>query len=293
MSRPPFRNGRWRAAVIGKPIGHSLSPAIQNAAFQASGFPAWYEAIEVDPEDVPALLALVRGPQWLGVNVTIPHKEAVARLIDERSHEAARAGAVNTVVRVGETLVGHNTDIAGFLRALREDARFDPRGCAAVVLGAGGAARACAVALADAGARRIVIVNRDQSRAERLAADLGADRIEAARGEEAADACRAADLLVNATSVGMRGGPAPEALPLPAGWLPRDGLVYDLVYRPTETPLLRAAIASGLPVLGGLAMLVYQGAAAFELWTGIAAPVERMREAAAAKVEEASACSDS
>jgi shikimate dehydrogenase len=279
--------------VIGKPVGHSLSPAIQNAAFQATGFPAWYEAIEVDPDDIAAFFSLLRGPRWLGINVTIPHKEMAARLVDERSDVAERAGAVNTVVRVGDTLVGHNTDVAGFLRALREEAKFEPSGVVAVILGAGGAARACAVALADAGARRIVVVNRDPARAERLVSELGLAGVETVAGDQARAACQAADLVVNATAVGMRGGPAPDALPVPAGWLPRSGLVYDLVYRPTETPLLRAAMASGLPVLGGLAMLVYQGASAFELWTGLAAPIERMRAAAAAKVEEASACSDS
>ena len=291
MSSEPFRSGRWRAAVIGKPIGHSLSPAIQNAAFQATRFPAWYEAIELEPEEAPSFFALLRQPRWLGVNVTIPLKETAAQLVDRRSSEAERAGAVNTVVREGDLLVGHNTDIPGFLRALREDARFDPVGTVAVILGAGGAARSCAVALADAGTRRVVLVNRDVARAERLVRALGLAGVEAATGELAEAACRAADLLVNATSVGMEGGPAPEALPMPIGWLPKGALVYDLVYRPTETPLLRAAQASGLPTLGGLAMLVYQGASAFELWTGLAAPVDRMRAAAAAKLEEASGCS--
>ncbi|GIW06622.1 MAG: shikimate dehydrogenase (NADP(+)) [Dehalococcoidia bacterium] len=266
---------------------------MQNAAFLETRFPAWYEAIELEAEEAPAFFALLREPRWLGVNVTIPHKEAAARLVDRRSRDAERAGAVNTVVREGSELVGHNTDISGFLRALREDAGFDPAGCLAVVLGAGGAARACLVGLADAGAQRIVVVNRDVGRAERLVAELALDNLTVASGDRAQAACRAADLLVNATSVGMRGGPAPDDLPLPIGWLPARALVYDLVYRPTETPLLRAANTRGLPTLGGLAMLVYQGASAFELWTGLAAPVERMRAAAAAQVEEASECSDS
>lgn len=293
MKREGLRVRHWRAAVIGKPVGHSLSPAIQNAAFQVTGFPAWYEAIEVEPDEIAAFFTLLRGPRWLGVNVTIPHKEMAARLVDERSAHAERAGAVNTIVRSGDRLVGHNTDIPGFLRALRDEAKFEPAGVVAVILGAGGAARACAVALADAGADRIVVINRDPARAERLVAELGLAQVETVAAEQAAAACQAADLLVNATAVGMRGGPAPDAVPVPVGWLPRSGLVYDLVYRPTETPLLRAAMARGLSVLGGLAMLVYQGASAFELWTGLAAPVERMRAAAAAKVEEASACSDS
>ncbi|MFN8532335.1 MAG: shikimate dehydrogenase [Dehalococcoidia bacterium] len=292
MSDETPQRGRRRAGVIGKPIGHSLSPAMQNAAFKAVGLAAWYEAIELEPEEAPAFFQILRQPGWLGVNVTVPHKETAARLVDRQSAEAARAGAVNTVVCVDGELIGHNTDIAGFLRALLEDAKFNPDGRRAVVVGAGGAARACVVALA-ASVVSVTVVNRDVERAARLVATLGEPTVNHATGLAALTAIRDADLLVNATSVGMQGGPAPDGLPIPDGWLPDHGLVYDLVYRPMETPLLRAARSAGLQTLDGLAMLVYQGAAAFELWTGRAAPIERMRAAALARVEEASACSDS
>jgi shikimate dehydrogenase len=264
---------------------------MHNAAFRASGFPGWYEAIDLPPEALPTFVATVRQPPWLGVNVTIPYKEQVAKLVDELAGEAARARAVNTIVRRGSQLVGYNTDSAGFLRALREDAGFEPRGCAAVILGAGGAARACVLALAQAGARHVTIINRSPERAARLVAELEVPGVMVASDEAAAAACQAADLVVNATAVGMAGGPAPEALPLPLGWLPRSALVYDLVYRPMETPLLAAARQAGLATLGGLAMLIYQGAVAFELWTGQKAPLAQMRAAAMAMVEETPECS--
>jgi shikimate dehydrogenase len=281
---------KLRAAVIGSPIRHSLSPVIQNAAFQAAGIDGWFEAIEVLADSVEPFFRSIRRDPWLGINVTIPHKEAAFRLVDSRSVDAERAGAVNTVVRRGSALEGHNTDITGFLRALTDDAGFDPAGARVVVLGAGGAARACVVALAQAGAADIVVVNRDPERAAQLVASVGAGRV--ANGA-AADDCRRAELLVNATSVGMVGGPAPDALPLPLDWLPKHGVVYDLVYRPMATPLLRAAASASLPTLGGLAMLVFQGAAAFELWTGRPAPIDRMKAAALGAMGEASACSDS
>ncbi len=190
MAAEPGRPERYRAGVIGSPVGHSLSPAMHNAAFRASGFPGWYEAIDLPPEALPTFVATVRQPPWLGVNVTIPYKEQVAKLVDELAGEAARARAVNTIVRRGSQLVGYNTDSAGFLRALREDAGFEPRGCAAVILGAGGAARACVLALAQAGARHVTIINRSPERAARLVAELEVPGVMVASDEAAAAACQ-------------------------------------------------------------------------------------------------------
>lgn len=290
-SSSPSTRPLLRAAVIGFPIGHSLSPAMHNAAFQEYGIDAGYEALPVRPEELPGFVEQIRQPEWFGINVTVPHKVAAAKLVDWLAPESIVAGAVNTIARRGQRLEGFNTDIAGFLRALQEDAGFDPAGLETVVAGAGGAGRACVAALLRAGVARISLINRDQQRAGQLVKDIASERLFQVEGEQARERCRNAALFVNATSAGMSGGPAPDALPVPKEWLPRAGLVYDLVYRPTATPLLRAAQSCGLPVLGGLAMLVYQGAVAFELWTGRPAPVETMRAAAIAVLGGSSACS--
>ncbi|MCS7001780.1 MAG: shikimate dehydrogenase [Dehalococcoidia bacterium] len=279
-----------RAAVIGHPIQHSVSPAMHQAAIAATGLAARYDALEVAPAVLPGLMAVIRQPEWFGVNVTVPHKEAVLGFLDELTPEARRIGAVNTIKQHRGRLIGHNTDAAGFLRALSDDAAFDPRGARCLIVGAGGAARACVVALANAGAARIAVVNRNLDRARRLAAEfasLGAVEPYEPNG----DPCPDFDLLVNATTLGMVGGPDASAIAAPIEWLRPGTLVYDLVYRPTETPLIVAARRTGARPLGGLAMLVYQGAAAFEWWTGLPAPIAAMREAAVAALEEKTSCS--
>lgn len=273
-----------RALLLAWPAGHSLSPAMHDAAFRELGIAARYEAREVPPEGLAEAVAELRGPGVLGANVTVPHKEAVLALLDGLEPEAAAIGAVNTIVRADGGLRGANTDGAGFLRALRQDAGFDPAGAEVLLLGAGGAARAVAHALLGAGAARVGLHNRTPERAAALAAAF------AERGElrvleagELSGGLERADLLVNTTSVGMaRGGRDPDVSPLPAGLLPRRALVVDLVYRPARTRLLREAEAAGLPTQNGLPMLVYQGAEAFERWTGRAAPVAVMRAAAEA-----------
>ena len=271
-------------AVIGYPLAHSISPRFQQPAFDHLGLAVRYVARETPPEELPAFLTELRGPQWLGVNVTVPHKEAVAAAVDDLSTEARLIGAVNTVRKEAGRLIGHNTDAAGFLRGLT-DAACDPQGVAALILGAGGAARAVAVALLQAGARHVTVANRTVSRAERLVATLAAsfDAARLAAGPLQAEAVRpaleGADLVVNTTTVGMAHGPAAAASPLAAALLAslRPGaLVYDLVYNPAETPLLQAARAQGYRTQGGLPMLIYQGAASFELWAGQPAPVELM-----------------
>jgi len=269
--------------VIGFPLAHSISPSFQQPAFDHLGLDVSYRAYETPPDALPAFFAGLRAGPWLGCNVTIPHKQAVLELVDVVSDEARQIGAVNTVVKEPDgRLSGHNTDAAGFLRALEVDAGFAPAGEAAVLLGAGGAALAVAVALLRAGLRRLTIANRTAQRAQAtvdaLSRHFAADRLAAAGLDS--DALRrsvgAAGLLVNSTSVGMAHGPAPAALPLPPDLLGPHLLVYDLVYNPSRTPLLRAAAAAGARTQEGLPMLVYQGALAFERWTGRPAPVELM-----------------
>lgn len=272
--------------LLAHPAGHSLSPLMQNAAFEAAGVAASYRAVDVPPASLRQALNELRDESYLGANVTVPHKEAVARLVDELTPAAEASGAVNTVVRQGRRLLGHNTDGAGFLAGLAElggdmsgaPARLEGR--TALVLGAGGAARAVVHALTSAGAR-VLVANRDAGRAQRLVADLRAGR---AVGAQGASELRGVDLLINSTSVGMSGGPDPAGIPLLSAAdlkkLPPGAWVVDLVYRPALTPLLLAAQRHELVVQNGLPMLIWQGALAFQEWTGLPAPVTAMRLAA-------------
>ena len=268
-----------QALLFAHPAGHSLSPEMHNAAFEALGIDAVYRAVDVPPLELADRIATLRDPNILGANVTIPHKEAALPLMG-RLTEASRAiGAVNTIVARGDELVGDNTDAGGFLRALAE-AGVEPRDARALVVGAGGAARAVAYALATAGAERIYVTNRTPSRAARLAAELASfGDVRVVGDGEVEIVGRSCRLLVNATSVGMAGTGTEHDLPLPADALPADGAVIDIVYRPAQTPLLRLAAQRGLIAQNGVAMLVHQGAAAFEQWTGRAAPIDAMRTA--------------
>ncbi len=275
-----------QAGVIGYPLKHSISPQFQQPAFDALGLGVSYRAYETPPADLPAFVAGLRSPEWLGCNVTIPHKQAVFSLMDEVTDEARLIGAVNTIIRGRDgQLIGHNTDAEGFLRALTSDAGFDPAGAAVVLLGAGGAAPAVAVALLRTGAARVWIANRTVERARALVDALGRhfgpERLAAL--PLTADALRSvlaeASLLVNSTSVGMAHGPAPAATPVPPHLLGPHLLVYDLVYNPAQTPLLIAAARAGARTQPGLPMLIYQGAASFERWTGRPAPIGLMLEA--------------
>lgn len=265
------------AAVIGDPIRHSRSPAIFNAAFEAAGLDWAYLAFEVPDGRAAGALDAVRALGIEGLSVTMPHKTDVAALVDERSPQAERLGAVNCVVRDGDRLVGHNTDGAGFVASLRADAGFEPAGRDCVVLGAGGAARAVILALAEGGASAVTVVNRSTDKAATAAALAGAIG-STAPAAALIERLASADLLVNATSLGMDSASLPvDAADL--GALPEAALVADLIYRPVVTPLLAAAEARGLRTLNGLGMLVYQAAEAFRLWTGTPAPVAEMRRA--------------
>ncbi len=260
------------AAVIGFPVRHSLSPAMHNAAFRELGLDWIYVACEVAPGAVDAAFAGVRALGFGGLSVTIPHKAAALDAVDEVTDTARAIGAVNTVVPTADgRLRGTNTDGAGFLASLADEG-FDPAGRVCAVLGAGGAARAVVHSLAGAGAAEVVVVNRTPARAAATAALAGA----AGRVGTAADVTRA-DLVVNATPLGLAGS---VDLPVDPALLGEGQLVVDLVPNPAVTPLMRAARERGAGAVGGIGMLVHQGALAFELWTGRPAPVAVMRAAA-------------
>ena len=284
--------------LIGRPVAHSLSPRMHNRAFAHLGMDWVYVPFEVADDAVSAALAGVKALSIRGVNVTVPHKTAVIPFLDELTPEAAAMGAVNTIVNDSGRLVGHNTDGSGFVRSLREVAGFDPHGARVLVLGAGGAARAVAIALARAGAERVAVANRTESKARRLAEDVARHGASSAglslAREPLAAELRAADAVVQTTSVGMAGDPS---LPLDPDLLAPRHLVADIeklrdmvlsgeivrvadiVYTPLKTPLLRAAEARGCRTLPGWGMLLYQGVEAFECWTGTPAPANVMREA--------------
>ena len=271
-----------RVGIVGYPIRHSISPIFQQAALDHYSLDAIYQAWEVTPDSLPRFVEELRSPDSWGVNVTVPHKEAVLAHLDEVDEWARMAGAVNTVVKQSCRLSGHNTDGLGFLRALEEWGGTTPEGLRALIIGAGGSAKAVALALAGRGVATISIANRTLPRAE-LLAELIRERgasIEAIPLSDLAEAAARSDLVVNCTTLGMVHGPAENASPLLAGDIAPSTLVYDLVYTPPETPLLREAAKAGAATLGGLPMLVYQGAASFELWTGLSAPVEVMMKAA-------------
>ena len=269
-----------RCGIIGHPVGHSLSPAFQAAAFAHCGLDSTYETWDTTAEGLESRIASLRSVDTLGANVTIPHKEAVFPLLDELGGQSARVGAVNTIVNRDGRLFGFNTDGPGFVSALRVEARFEPEGRDILLLGAGGAARGIAFALAEARAARISICNRDASRAQRLADDVAALPYRTVGASQAGGSVAGYDAIVNCTSLGMHGGPDAGALPADLSSAKPGALVVDIVYSPEETPFLRQAMDRQLPTLRGLPMLIHQGALAFELWTGMRAPVEVMFEAA-------------
>jgi shikimate dehydrogenase len=266
------------AAVVGKPVRHSLSPTILNAAFAATGLDWVYTAFEVangrGADAVVAMRTLGLG----GLSVTMPHKDAVHDAVDERTPVAADLGAVNCVFWRDGRLVGDNTDGAGFLDALRLDHGIDVAGRRCVLIGAGGAGRAVARALGSAGAADVAVVNRSPTPALR-AAELAGEHGRVGHANDVASA----DLVVNATPIGMGGTPGDPVdggpLPLDPGSLRAGQVVVDLIYHPDTTPLLAAAAARGATAVNGLGMLVHQAAHAFVRWTGETAPIDAMVDA--------------
>jgi len=267
--------------LIGDPVAHSVSPAMHNAAFRALGLDYAYLPFRVRQEELPNAVAGLRALNVVGLNVTIPHKVAVMSFLNKLDPLAERMGAVNTIVNDGGVLTGYNTDASGFLQALRSK-NIESEGKSIVILGAGGAAKGISFILAGAGAS-LVILNRTLSRAEELAAQVSQTyqrRVEAVvlNEKNMARALDRADILVNTTSVGMV--PDIEQTPVPAGLLKPRLVVFDIVYNPLETRLLREAKAAGARTIDGLDMLVGQGALAFEKWTGQKAPLTVMKRAA-------------
>jgi shikimate dehydrogenase len=282
-------------AVLGHPIRHSASPAMQNAGISALGLDWRYLAADVRPDDLPAAIAGAKAMRFVGLNLTVPHKTAALNLVDALDDKAKQLGAVNTIVfetrrpnedwtpigRLPEQEItevrgrGHNTDADSLVRSLKEDLEWpDLRGASVILLGAGGAARAAALRLAEEGVGGLFIVNRTVEKAARLMDEV-TTRFPSVRLGSMPDR---PDVVINATSLGLKPDDPP---PVSLEWLQsrRPKRAYDMIYRPAETPFLRAAKTLGCRTANGLGMLLHQGAAALELWSGRPAPVETMRAA--------------
>jgi shikimate dehydrogenase len=272
-----------RVALLGNPLKRRHSQVMHDAAFDAAGIDARYVLLELEPDAVEAAVAAARGPAWLGLGVTAPYKPVVSGLVDEVEPDALAIGAVNNVLRTHDArLVGFNSDAPGFRAGAEAALEGSLEGLEVVVAGAGGAAHAVVYACLTAGASRVTVGNRTLEGAERLAARFEAVRPGIVRpavlgGEVFETALASADLAVNATTVGML---APGAT-IPVERLPAHATVFDLVYVPPETPLLRAARDRGLRAANGSEMLIRQAEIAFERWTGIGGMADVMRAAVA------------
>lgn len=273
------------AGVFGYPVAENPTVVMMEAAFRAEELPWRYLTLEVRPEDLEAGIRGIRAMGFRGLNLTIPHKGAVLAFLDDVAQDARIMGAVNTIYREGDRLLGANTDGKGFLRALRDDAGMEPAGRRFLILGAGGAARAVAVELAMNGAAEVLIANRSEERGralESLLRDHTDVRTEYLPWDHEIGVPDRIDALVNATSIGLY--PNTAACP-PVRWdTVRPGMaVCDVIPNPPRTLFLERAASRGALTLDGLGMLVYQGAIAFRLWTGREAPVEVMKRALAAE----------
>lgn len=272
--------------VIGDPIRHTRSPMMLNLAFRETQVNARYAAFHVRPERLEQAIGGLRAFGFGGLNVTIPHKVQVMSYLDEIDEGARVIGAVNTIVNRDGRLIGYNTDGIGYVRSLKEEAEPDLSGKKIVVLGAGGASRGILWALGRERPASILLANRTQDKAEQLAGSLQAQSpapIAAIGWDRLPEACREADIVINTTSVGM--SPNTDASPVDPAWLKPGAVASDLIYNPLTTKFLREAERRGCRIHGGLGMFVYQGAYAFEYWTGKAAPVQAMRDAVLASLE--------
>lgn len=276
-------NGKTKlTGIIGYPLEYTLSPVVHNAAFRSLNLNWCYLPLLVERKNLLNALDGLKSLSFVGVNVTMPYKEAVVPYIDEMVSSAKIVEAVNTIHVQKEKLVGYNTDGQGFLISLQKDLGFDPKRKNILLVGAGGAARSVAITLASIGIGHLTIMNRTKERAVELyqlvkesfpdcqVKFLGLD-------EDLAEAFGAADLIINATPVGM--SPEREEVPFPVEFIRERHLVFDLIYKPLETLLLKVAKEKGAQILNGLGMLLYQAAASFEIWTGIEPPIDIMRAA--------------
>lgn len=265
------------AGIFGYPVEHTLSPAMHNAAFARLGIDACYVAFSVAPPDLAAAVQAIRSLNLLGVNITVPHKEEVLPFLDRINEEASFIGAVNTIVNHRGVLTGHNTDGRGFMSSLSESG-ISVDGKSVAIIGTGGACRAVSYYLSEQ-ASRLSLFDIDRSKAKNLARDLSEIRDNISL-LEAPEEAGSADIIINATPLGMKDGDPPPVTPA----LIRSGMVVcDLVYR--HTALLEAAGEKGARTLDGSGMLLWQGVLAFELWTGIRPPVDLMREVLLAKIK--------
>jgi shikimate dehydrogenase len=285
--KPPIRLG-----ILGHPVAHSLSPQMQNAALEKSDLEMRYARFEIAPSELQAALDLLRELDFVGMNLTIPHKIAALEFVDDLDEIARQVGALNTIKLDRGKLRGSNTDGKGFSRAIREEFSVDLRDLRVLVIGAGGAARAIALQCAKENCERLVIANRDAEKAKRLGEELRAffvgprvlgpvARLQTIGCDEAALRFQVAntDLVVNATPLGLtRADPAP----IPARLLAPHLMVYDTVYLSGPTAFVSSAIETGARAANGLSMLLHQGALAFEIWFDRAAPIEAMRKALSA-----------
>jgi len=274
--------------LLGNPLGHSISPAMHNQVFEKLGLDYCYMPVEVSPENLSTVFAGLTRMNVAGFNVTIPHKVAIMAHLDELDPVAATIGAVNTIcIRDGRT-TGYNTDGEGFIRLLEEEAKVSVRDKRIFILGGGGAVRAIAMTLAFRGAAKIFICNRTMNKAQDLASEINtkirpcAETVEQVFDRQA-EALAKSDILVNGTSIGMH--PHADELPIAEELLARHLVVADIVYNPLMTRLLKTAAAKGCPIVRGLGMLIYQGAAAFKLWTGLDPLIEEMAETAYSLME--------
>jgi shikimate dehydrogenase len=282
-------NPSIRLGVFGDPVAHSLSPQIQNAALKHGKIDMQYARFHILANELPEALARARELQFVGLNLTIPHKVAAAELVDRLDDDAKQIGAIN-VVKIDQAKThGFNTDGRGFARAIREEFSVDLRDLRVMILGAGGAARAIALECAKSRCERLVIANGTFDKGDRLAEKLRTffqgpkvfgpvPRLQAIRWEETAFQIQIAniDLIVNATPVGLNRGDPP---PLSSRLLAPHLMVYDTIYSAERTPLVSAAIEAGARAANGLSMLLHQGALAFEIWFERAAPIDVMRNA--------------
>jgi shikimate dehydrogenase len=294
--QPPLNAATRYCAVFGNPVRHSASPAMQNAGLAALGLDWRYLAFEVQPDNLRQAIEGARAMRFIGLNLTVPHKLLAMDMVDALDESARLWGAVNTVRFEGRDregvwrsladidgpitgevrAQGFNTDASAIARSLREDLDIELAGAKVLLLGVGGAGRVAALKLASAHVSELFLVNRTRAKAEALAAEIAGrwPDVKVGTGYPAATV----DLLVNATSLGLK---SEDGSPLDEKQFPLDraGAVYDMIYRPAETPLLRAARAAGCQVANGVGMLLYQGVEALEIWIGRTAPVEVMRTA--------------
>lgn len=277
-------NGRTRVfGIFGWPVEHTFSPMMHNSAFNRLGLDCVYVPFPVDPDLLGKAVEGIRSMGLSGVNVTIPHKSTVIKYLDEVSPEAKLIGAVNTIVNKNGFLTGYNTDAMGFVKSLKLDGGSDPAGKRVMILGAGGAARAVTIQLAVSGIKELTIASPVAEEITSLAETITGSLNIPVKGliwdkQAITDCFEETDILINATPLGMHPN-TEEMPPVEVGLLAEHTLVCDLIYNPGETLLLRKAAERGLKTLNGIGMLLYQGAIAFELWTGQEPPVEIMRDA--------------